>query len=237
MYDERSNSAQVYRIKRNGTDLKALTQPATGENPFSPIWSPDGTRILFHSMAAGHKQNTYFMNADGSDLQLVSYPDDFEVFASTTQWSPNNRYLAFAGQTVGNQDQVIKSSVCLLALGTDDLRCLADDVFSIFAWSRDSKQIAYVSPKGYETFNLEIVNIETGETRRILRYSETTPVQVNNMNSLMWTPDGSALVYELSISGSRDQTELYIINADGSGERRLTDSIGGAYAAAWWPNE
>ncbi len=140
-------------------------------------------------------------------------------------------YLAFIGRTLDNQNTIIESSLCLRTFDSDAMRCLVNDVFTDFAWSPDGQYIAYIQSKDYGIFNFEILNIETGGTQHILRYS--IPTRFIDIR-MKWTPDGNALVYEQSVNDNR---QLYIINADGSGERRLTDNIGGAYAAAWWQDD
>jgi len=48
-----------------------------------------------------------------------------------------------------------------------------------------------------------------------------------------WSPDGRQIVFETRRHG---RAQLYVINADGTGERRLTRSLGDDTHPAWSPD-
>lgn len=223
-YDETSRTMQIYSTDRDGNNLKVLRNLSEVGNPYYLSWSPDGTRILFQVMTGRVQYNTYLMNADGSDLHQLSFSS---VNVMDPRWSPDNRYLAFIGRTLDGQNTIIESSLCLRTFDSYTMRCLVDDVFTDFAWSPDGQYIAYIQSTDYGVYNFGILNIETEETLH------SVPTRFTKIR-MKWTPDGNALVYEQFVTEDR---QLYFINVDGTGEKRLTDNLGGAYAAAWWPDD
>ena len=57
----------------------------------SPSFSPNGKQIVFNSDRSG-KQQLYVMNADGSNVQRISFG---EGSYATPVWSPRGDYIAF----------------------------------------------------------------------------------------------------------------------------------------------
>ncbi|MCO6451481.1 MAG: PD40 domain-containing protein [Caldilineales bacterium] len=73
-----SSSNHIWVIDRDGSDSRQLTQNSesyqsntVAEAYGHPSWSPDGTRIVFHSNRTGNSQ-IWVMNADGSNLHSLS---------------------------------------------------------------------------------------------------------------------------------------------------------------------
>jgi Tol biopolymer transport system component len=59
----------IYTMSADGTDLRALTDQSS--NNTTPVWSRDGSKIVFSSDRDGYKQ-LYVMNSDGSNQAPLS---------------------------------------------------------------------------------------------------------------------------------------------------------------------
>lgn len=65
---------QVWVVDADGNDLRQLTSGADGSTSVTPVWSPDGSKLLFQRKL-GDTVNLWTMNADGSDqVQLTQTP-------------------------------------------------------------------------------------------------------------------------------------------------------------------
>ena len=62
-------------------------------------------------------------------------------------------------------------------------------------------------------YEVKILDVQTAQTRPILRYGKND--RVSSVRSPIWTTDGQRLIY--GVSGSKGQgTQLYIVGVDGS---------------------
>lgn len=87
------------------------------------------------------------------------------------------------------------------------------------AWSPNGTQIAFE----YDT-QLWVMKADGSDRRQLTTEKGRQP---------SWSPDGKQIAYSSNRSGSYD---LYIINADGTGDRRLTDTPRSARLPAWSPD-
>ena len=94
---------EIYKMNRDGTNQRRLTLNASGDTPAPqpfidydhvPSWSPDGTRIIFHSgrtsTAAGDEFVAYTMDANAGEaagLQRLAPTADF----ARCDWQPRAR--------------------------------------------------------------------------------------------------------------------------------------------------
>ncbi len=104
------------------------------------------------------------------------------------------------------------------------------------ALTRSSREKAKVSwfPDGRQllvnTLDGDFVRVDgaTGEEARVARISGTTDAVVS--------PDGSKIAFSRSIANSVDDNEIWVMNSDGSGARKLTDMPGLQDQPAWHPD-
>jgi Tol biopolymer transport system component len=87
-----AGNLEIYLQNIDGTGLTQLT--SAGNNG-DPVWSPDGSRIMFGSdRQGGNKLNIFEMNADGSQ-QAALTQFDVPYEAGDTNWSSDGRKIAF----------------------------------------------------------------------------------------------------------------------------------------------
>jgi Tol biopolymer transport system component len=66
---------EVYTIGADGQHLKNITDNHRDSGSADPVWSPDGTKILFlsaHSFEGGFGIGPATMNPDGTGRHLIS---------------------------------------------------------------------------------------------------------------------------------------------------------------------
>ncbi len=85
-----SKQDQIYVMRADGSDLKALTHNAVNQ---APAWSPDGKTIAFiRSLSYYDSRYLYLMNSDGTWLRaLTGEGSDVSNYVS---WSPDSKYIA-----------------------------------------------------------------------------------------------------------------------------------------------
>jgi Tol biopolymer transport system component len=288
----------LFVMRADGTEQRRLTPPDLYVSPASepPTWSPDGRRLAF----AGYRQGfgIWVVSADGRDLRLLAnghdpvwapvgsriafvgelpdYARALEVVdadngdrlhvangqvLSPPTWSPDARALAFVhNDPVTGQEALFRVDAGggppqVLVPGQDDE--LADPAWSPSGttiaftdtrrgvikavdadggvstafgagtrpvWSPDGSRIASVTDSEIHVMN------EDGSGRRQVR--DETPARITAGPE--WSPDGTTLLFA-SVRNRADH-ELFVANADGSQEHRLTRNNVEDRLPAWSPD-
>jgi TolB protein len=93
-----SNGAEIYVINPDGTGRLQLTHNTYEER--GPVWSPDGSQILFSARIGGGTADFEIcvMNADGSGFQQLT---NNTVPDMTASWSPDGTQIAFHSFVAG----------------------------------------------------------------------------------------------------------------------------------------
>jgi Tol biopolymer transport system component len=204
-------SGQAHRVTRDPADDR------------EPAWSPDGRKIAFASERihgpSGYSSDLYVINADGSgerrlthDLWAPQYP----------AWSPDGRKIVFSVSDFGNGIYVINadgSGQRRLGPGGPEPQ-----------WSPDGRRIAYVDGSS-GSFQLYVMNAD-GTAKHQLAQSG---------DYLSWSPDGKkiAFMHDPNLRRSppaKVSPEIYVINADGTGLKRLTNNRVWDQAPLWSPD-
>jgi TolB protein len=185
-------------------------------HPRAAAWSPDGSQIAFTADVQGPfgpEGRIYVVNADGSGRRQVS-PDDPQqspVADDGATWSPDGTRLVFTRNGVLQSISVDGTGLTTLA---------SDDPASSPDWSPDGTRVVYAS---------------VGFGIRIRNADGSNPVAVTTGTGdshPRWAPDNQRLVFARLVDG---RSQLFIINADGTGETRLSTGTGQERDPSWSP--
>jgi len=185
---------------------------ATDTSP--PTTTPTLSRIAFVSNRDGNNE-IYIMNADGSKPTRLTLDaaDDLRPFIS-----PDGTKIAFTSHRDDNAEVYVMNTD-----GTDITRLTNNPVRDETAgWSPDGK-IAFDSDRdGREIW---LIEPDGSNLKRLTSHRAHEPIS--------WSPDGNQVTFHSDRDGLE---EIYLMNSDGQGVIRLTNSPSVDWYPAWSPD-
>jgi TolB protein len=213
----------LYVVNRNGLSMRQLTFAPGIEH--EPVWSPDGTQILFSATdAVGDAQALWVVNVDGTGLRnlTTALPAGVTV-PQHPAWSPDGRRIAFVARRNGQHNvwtmNADGSSVVQLtnAPGFDQSP----------TWSPDGVSIAFSRYNAAATMHgWDIAIVPSAGGAPVMRELPGDQLQP------AWSPDGGYIAVQGTEVAGLGDTNIYTMRPDGSGLRRRTVT-GGGMAPAW----
>lgn len=201
----------IFTMNVDGSNQTRLTTDPSDDQV--PDWSPDGTKIIFTSKRAG-AGDIYVMNSDGTNqTRLTTNASNF-----AGKFSPDGTKIVFESNRDGDYEIYLMNTD-----GTNQIRLTDNTVFDgIPDFSPDGTKIAFHSGRDVG-FNIFVMDADGGN-------------QINISNTgndwlASWSADGTKIVF----ASTRDSGngEIYLMNADGSSQTRLTNNSTSDYFPAW----
>jgi Tol biopolymer transport system component len=205
----------IHVMNADGT---AKRRVSGAQDPF-PIWSPDGQKIAYRVL----RGDLYVVNVNGTARWRVAR------HAGDASWAPDSRSFVFSRE-IETPGCYAGCPADLWSIGVDghNQRRLTRTAAGEHGpkWSPDGRSIAFWQ-RG------EIYRMSLDGTGRMPLTNDVT-LQVGH--AVVWSPDSRKLAFESGWPTS----SIYLVNADGTGQRRLTsppkplhDELG---AQAWSPD-
>ena len=209
----RDGNYEIYIMDVDGSNQTRLTFSDADDT--EPACKFDGSKIAFTSDRDGNKE-IYVMNTDGSGQTRLtnSFHND-----CNPSWSPDGYKIAFSSDRDGNQEIYVMNSD-----GSGQTRLtnnVKNDIYP--AWSPDGTKIAYTieysSSRFYGIGSIFIMNDDGSNQYNLTYYN---PI-CSEAGGPEWSPDCTKLVFFGKwVPSSGNDTNIFIINADGTGCIRLT---------------
>ena len=193
-------------VRADGTANFQLTDKRSGSiDPAAEVvsWSPDGLWLAFVG-----DQIPQIIRSDGSGLAKLTNEKGYLSMV----WSPDSQKVAFYSPD-GAGIRVVDLHANELLLHSPSLA--APQTGQNLAWTPDGKQLVYLDTR---LKALALVNLDSLEVKPL--------VQLDGwVNHLAWSPDGGQLTFIELPDASKPVGALKVINADGSSEKVLIDSL------------
>jgi len=173
-----------------------------------PSWSPNGDRITF-TRAFNHAFDIFSVQPDGSDLkQLTDAPGN----DAHTTWSPDGKHILFNS----GRDGSIPLLYVINPDGSGIRRlCPKSHLWEEYPdWSPDGTKIAFMSNVGFSSWVIFVMNVDCSGLKQVTQGP-------GEDGGPRWSPDGKKIAFTSNRTG---RAEVYVMNADGSQQTRLTTS-------------
>lgn len=202
-----------------------------------PRWSPDRRSIAFFRRAAG-RTDVHIMNSDGTGVTKLTDSDGSTLYRNPA-WSPDGMRLAVeCGMPNAWQ-------ICVVSIDGSGLRKLTDGTTAASSespdWSPDGRRIAFHSnrdaePSGTPPFRGSEIYVMDADGSNVRRLTVTAAGRTTQNPA--WSRDGQRLAFASTRDGESllSDWEIYVMDADGTSIRRLTNDRKSDGHPRWSPD-
>jgi Tol biopolymer transport system component len=236
----------------DGGDLVQVTSTSDRRNDHPIAYSPDGSKILFLRDAndvSNGLEDLYVVDADGSHLLQLNpngtvlgptlphvdgLPPQALFDRRTAAWSPDGSqvcFAAFLGSPGEVHRGVVQRAVFVVdADGTHAHRITPPGQVPDAQWSPDGRWIAFTRA-GPNDVGVFLVHPDGTDLHPLIPSEDGLASW-----GPVWSPDGQHLLVARDADGQY-RAELWMVNVDGSGLTRVTDTPAEYFSYGWSPVE
>jgi Tol biopolymer transport system component len=207
----RNDGFHLYTALPDGSDIRTLTSEFTRD--ITPSWSPDGSRVAFIRTTPDAQQSIDVMNADGTNAHTVIA--ESRLVPEPPEWSPDGSKLSYTiyPDLSASTDRDIWT---VNADGAGATPLIAGPTWdSSLSWSPSGDKVVYADIAGIMIANPDGTN----------PVALTTAVTGGGDDGPRFSPDGTKIVWSRRAASGSD-TQIWRMNADGTGQTQLTSQPG-----------
>jgi Tol biopolymer transport system component len=221
MNPDGSDKRVIYDTKSSGLDPKRVAMGMAGA--FNPTVSPDGAWIAFglgEWFQARNESSARIMRVrrDGSGLEALT---DGSIHSGFPSFSADGKQLVY--RVWSEQEKGLR----ILDIESRSTRVLTNGFDNLPGWSPDGSRILFTRRGADSNFDIFTIRPDGSDLLRV-----TTSRAIDG--HAVWTAEGQ-IMWNSGMHGFRDEAalfdntfqqygQIFIMNADGSGKRMITDS-------------
>lgn len=205
------NRGDLWLMAANGNACRRLAEGTPGID--QPGWHPTGTRLAFVSFLSVPQEDSDIwevqLDKAASPRKLVASPQ----IESHPRWSPDGRQVLYSQFHRGPENQVIQE-LWLTSVPEGETQRLTRTGGQNYQarWSPDGGAIAFASDLAGGNYDIWLLRLKPVTLER-LTYAPAMDSEP------CWSPKGDQVAF---VSTRNGVPQIWVVNADGSGERQLT---------------
>jgi TolB protein len=235
-FDSRDSGLDVMTAGTNGGNVMNLTHDGTAKKNVDPNWSANGMKLAYTTYYVNGGSDIIVVDANGKGSVNITGPSTRPgILNIHPTWAPNGSIL-FASNRAGNfdlyrigpaaTDRLVRMTKTAAPTQNLDPDYSADGKMLVFSRTRPS-----VVPSSASLYTMKAI---PGAPATKL----STPALTQSLARLgdrgaAWSPDGRQVAFYSDRAGNSD---LYLINKDGSSLKQLTSNKAPDSEPSWSPD-
>lgn len=212
---DQGDDSDIYVINVRGRRARLLAN--VSEYDLDPVFSPDGSQVLFDTSPNGYPQ-LHLVPSDGGEIRPISKVVD--GWATFPAWAPDGKTIVYSC----GRPAYPESDLRLLSQRGEFLGLLGEESSSQElepSWSSDGTTVAFASNRSGNS-DVYLIDVRSG------RVTKLTDEPSHDADPA-WSPDGSTIAFTSDRSGT---PQVCLMLADGNDVRCLTEGA----QPAWSPD-